>query len=63
MAYCIKLSSYTPALTTITTLPKGMEVKFSEDISKNFCCTDENRNGRPWNQIGRKTFPGLGLYR
>ena len=42
MANCIKLSSYTTAVTTITTMPKGMKVKFSENISENFCCTDDN---------------------
>ena len=29
-------------MTTITTMPEDMKVKFSENISENFCCTDDN---------------------
>ena len=42
MANCIKLSSNAIAVTTITTIPKVMKVKFYENISGNFCCTDDN---------------------
>ena len=42
MANSIKLSSYIGAVTTITTMPKGMKGKFSENIFENFCCTDDN---------------------
>ena len=37
MANCIKLSNYTAAVTTITTIHKGMKVKFSGNVSENFC--------------------------
>ena len=40
MANCIKLNSYTTIVTTITTIPKDMKVKFSENISESFCCTE-----------------------
>ena len=42
MAYCSKLSNYTIAVTTITTIPNGMKVKFLESISKNLYCIDDN---------------------
>ena len=42
MANSIKLSSYTTAVIIITTIPKGMKVKFSEKISENFCFMDAN---------------------
>ena len=42
MANCINLSNYATAVTTITTMPKGMKVKFSENISEDFCCRDDN---------------------
>ena len=42
MANCIMLSSYTTAVTTITTMPKGVKVKFSENICENFSCTENN---------------------
>ena len=38
MDNCIRLISYT----TITTTPKGMKVKFSENISENLCCAYDN---------------------
>ena len=42
MANCIKLSNYTAAVTTITTIPKGMKVKYSEYISETIYFKDDN---------------------
>ena len=43
MADYIRLSSYTTAVTTITTIPNGLKVKLSENISENFYCMDDNQ--------------------
>ena len=44
MANCIKLSSYTTAVATITTptMPNGMKLRFSKNIFGNLRCTDDN---------------------
>ena len=43
MANCIKLNSYTTAVTiTTNVIAKGMKMKFSEIISENFCYTNDN---------------------
>ena len=42
MANCLKLSSNTTAVTTITTIPEGMTANFSENISEILSCMDDN---------------------
>ena len=68
MANCFKVSSYKTAVITITTVPKIMNVKPSENISENFCCTDGNlpsvcrlSNGHTSNILGTVSYVKLKL--
>ena len=42
MANGFKFGSHTTAVTTFTTIPKGMKTTFSDNISESFCCTRDN---------------------